>query len=87
MEAGRSQVDRSKTPEGSLGAGFEQDSKTYNTVRHHSAIGYVTPPTKLACKEKEFFAQRDKKLEAARERPRLRRAEAIQNVACVSGIY
>jgi transposase InsO family protein len=40
----------------------------YNTVRLHSAIGYVTPHTKLAGKEKELFAQRDKKLEAARER-------------------
>ena len=53
----------------------------YNTVRLHSAIGYVTPYTKLAGKEKELFAQRDEKLEAARERRRLRRAEAIQNVA------
>ena len=53
----------------------------YNTVRLHSAIGYVTPHTKLAGKEKELFAQRDEKLEAARERRRLRRAEAIQNVA------
>ena len=43
--------------------------------------GYVTPHTKLAGKEKEFFAQRDEKLEAAREKRRLRRAEAIQNVA------
>lgn len=53
----------------------------YNTVRLHSAIGYVTPHTKLAGKEKELFAQRDEKLEAAREKRRLRRAEAIQNVA------
>ena len=53
----------------------------YNTVRLHSAIGYVTPHTKLAGKEKELFAQRDQKLEAARERRRLRRAEAMQNVA------
>jgi transposase InsO family protein len=53
----------------------------YNTIRLHSAIGYVTPHTKLAGKEKELFAQRDEKLEAARERRRLRRTEAIQNVA------
>jgi hypothetical protein len=46
-----------------------------------TAIGYVTPHTKLAGKEKEFFAQRDQKLEAARERQRLWRAEAMQNVA------
>ncbi|MFN6401279.1 MAG: integrase core domain-containing protein [Planctomycetota bacterium] len=36
----------------------------YNTVRLHSAIGYVTPHTKLAGKEKERFAQADQKLEA-----------------------
>lgn len=53
----------------------------YNTVRLHSAIGYVTPHTKIAGREKELFAQRDEKLEGARERRRLRRAEAIQNVA------
>ncbi len=53
----------------------------YNTVRLHSAIGYVTPHTKLAGKEKELFAQQAQKLEAARERRRLRRAEAMQNVA------
>jgi transposase InsO family protein len=52
----------------------------YNTVRLHSAIGYVTPHTKLAGKEKEPFAQRDAKLEANRERRKLRRAEAIQKV-------
>ena len=53
----------------------------YNTVRLHSANGYVTPHTKLAGKEKELFAQQAQKLEAARERRRLRRAEAMQNVA------
>jgi hypothetical protein len=41
----------------------------------------ATPHAKLAGKEKVLFAQRDAKLEAARERRRLRRAEAIQNVA------
>ena len=52
----------------------------YNTDRLHRAIGYVTPHTKLAGKEKELFAQRDQKLEAARERLRLRRAEAIKTL-------
>jgi putative transposase len=51
----------------------------HNTIRLHSAIGYVTPHTKLAGKEKELFAQRVEKLEATREGRRLRRAEAIQN--------
>ena len=49
----------------------------YNTVRLHGAIGYVTPYTKLAGKEKELIAQRDKKLEEARERRRLPQAEEI----------
>jgi len=40
----------------------------YNTVRLHSAIGYVTPNDKLVGREPEIFAQRDRKLEAARER-------------------
>jgi putative transposase len=55
--------------------------KHYNEVRLHSAIGYVTPHTKLAGKEKEIFADRDMKLEAAREKRRLRRAAARQSVA------
>jgi putative transposase len=55
--------------------------KHYNEVRLHSAIGYVTPHTKLAGKEKEVFADRDAKLEAAREQRRLRRAAARQCVA------
>src|SRR5438270_4202760 len=38
----------------------------YNAVRLHSAIGYVTPADKLAGREKEIFAARDAKLEAAR---------------------
>lgn len=46
----------------------------YNTIRLHSAIGYVTPHTRLAGKEKVVFAERDRKLEAARELRRQRRA-------------
>ena len=34
----------------------------------HSAIGYVTPADKLAGRETAIFAERDRKLEAARER-------------------
>jgi transposase InsO family protein len=40
----------------------------YNTVRLHSALGYVTPADKLAGLEHEIFAERDRKLEEARER-------------------
>lgn len=47
----------------------------YNTVRLHSAIGCVAPQTKLEGKENAIFAARDQKLEAARERRRLRRQQ------------
>ena len=33
----------------------------YNQVRLHSALGYVTPQDKLEGKEKEIFAERDRK--------------------------
>lgn len=46
----------------------------YNTKRLHSAIGYVTPQVKLEGREGIVFAERDRKLEAARERRRLARA-------------
>jgi len=39
----------------------------YNTVRLHSAIGYVTPADKLNGRDKEIFKERDRKLEEARE--------------------
>ena len=53
----------------------------YNEVRLHSAIGYVTPHTKLAGKEKEVFSSRDSKLEAARETRRIRRQQQSQQAA------
>ena len=40
----------------------------YNNVRLHSALGYVTPADKLIGLEKEIFAERDRKLEEARQR-------------------
>jgi putative transposase len=45
----------------------------YNTVRLHSAIGYVTPQAKLEGRDKAIFAERDRKLEAARERRKQQR--------------
>jgi transposase InsO family protein len=51
----------------------------YNTVRLHSAIGYITPKDKLAGKEKEIFAGRDRKLEEARERRKARRQATRQH--------
>jgi putative transposase len=50
----------------------------YNTVRLHSAIGYITPQDKLQGREKEIFAARDRKLEAARERRKEKRQAAHQ---------
>ncbi len=45
----------------------------YNTVRLHSALGYVTPQAMLEGRQKEIWAERDRKLEAARlERQRRR---------------
>ncbi|MGE0760629.1 MAG: IS3 family transposase [Pirellulaceae bacterium] len=40
----------------------------YNHVRLHSAIGYITPADKLNGLEDVIFAERDRKLEAARTR-------------------
>ena len=45
----------------------------YNDVRLHSAIGYVAPADKLAGRAPAIFAERDRKLEAARERRRAAR--------------
>ena len=47
----------------------------YNTVRLHSAIGYVTPVDKLAGRDAAIFAERDRSLEAARERRRRARRD------------
>jgi putative transposase len=46
----------------------------YNTVRLHSALGYVTPRDRLDGRHLEIYASRDRKLEAARETRRQRRA-------------
>jgi putative transposase len=49
----------------------------YNTERLHSALGYVTPHDYLTGRQHTIHADRDRKLEAARERRRFaRRAEA-----------
>jgi transposase InsO family protein len=60
----------------------------YNTVRLHSAIGYVAPADKLAGRQKIIFQQRDQKLAAARERRRQQRSlasstHAVENKKCV----
>jgi putative transposase len=50
----------------------------YNTVRLHSAIGYITPKDKLEGREKGIFAERDRKLAEARERRRCQRQSEQQ---------
>jgi transposase InsO family protein len=46
----------------------------YNTVRLHSALGYVTPQDKLEGRAEAIFAERDRKLTAAREARQAKRA-------------
>ena len=54
----------------------------YNQVRLHSAIGYIAPADKLAGREAEIFAARDRKLAEARERRKEQREAArLQAVA------
>jgi putative transposase len=48
----------------------------YNTVRLHSAIGFVTPSDMLAGRQAEIHAARDRKLEQARQQRQLRRQQA-----------
>ena len=49
----------------------------YNTARLHSAIGYVAPADKLLGLENVIHAERDRKLEEAREVRRLRRQQGV----------
>ena len=48
----------------------------YNTVRLHSAIGYVTPADMLAGRQTEIHAARDRKLQEARRQRQLHRQQA-----------
>lgn len=55
----------------------------YNSHRLHSAIGYVTPLDRLEGRHEQIWKERDRKLEAARERRALnrRRAREASSVA------
>jgi transposase InsO family protein len=54
----------------------EQYVTHYNCVRLHSSLQYITPQDKLLGREEEIFAERDRKLEAARaQRAEQRAAE------------
>ena len=48
----------------------------YNNVRLNSAIGYVTPKDVLAGRQQEIHAERDRKLEAARQQSQSHRQQA-----------
>jgi hypothetical protein len=48
----------------------------YNGVRLHSVLGYVPPLAFMAGQAPAIWAERDRKLEAARERRRQRRLAA-----------
>ena len=50
----------------------------YNTVRLHSAIGYVTPKDKLDGRDKEIHAARQRKLAEARQRRQQERQAQTQ---------
>lgn len=52
---------------------------TYNTVRLHSAIGYVTPADMLAGRAPAIHDERDRKLADARQRRKERRNQADDN--------
>lgn len=52
----------------------------YNEVRLHSAIGYVAPAAKMAALKRAIFAERDRKLAAARERRKYAREAARQAI-------
>jgi hypothetical protein len=52
----------------------------YNTVRLHGAIGYVAPADKLAGREQEIWAERERKLAESEARRRSARAEASDAV-------
>ncbi len=55
---------------------IERYVEHYNTVRLHSAIGFVTPADMLAGQREEIHAARDRKLEQARQQRQLRRRQA-----------
>jgi putative transposase len=54
----------------------------YNTVRLHSAIGYVTPADKLNGRDQEIFKERDRKLEEARELRKQKRLKFFPEIMC-----
>ncbi|MCK5653023.1 MAG: IS3 family transposase [Gemmatimonadetes bacterium] len=56
---------------------MERFVKYYNGTRLHSAIGYIAPLDFMAGKAKRIWAERDRKLEAARKLRRQRRQQKV----------
>ena len=75
-DAVRKQTPLSKADADRVVGGF---IRHYNAVRLHSAIGYVTPHDALAGRRDHIHAERDRKLEEARERRRVARQAAYAN--------
>ena len=48
----------------------------YNDVCLNSAIGYISPKDMLAGRQQEIHAERDRKLEEARQQRQIRRQQA-----------
>lgn len=58
--------------------------KYYNTERLHSALGYITPKAMLEGRQQEIIDERERKLQAARERRRKRRQTICQELSGLS---
>jgi len=58
----------------------------YNTVRLHSAIGYLTPKDRLEGRHEAIFAERDRKLAEAREKRAAKRLAAREEELARTGI-
>ena len=56
----------------------------YNTVRLHAAIGYVTPADRLAGRHLDIFAERDCKLELARQNRKIKRQSLTESIVALS---
>jgi hypothetical protein len=52
----------------------------YNTVRLHSAIGYVAPADRLAGRHLQIFSERDRKLELARQNRKTKRQSLTKSI-------